>query len=144
MTKILGIDPGRSTGWARISVSPEKRMVVHDFGVVKDPQLLELSDHIKDSDLVVVESFLVRPREARKGAFDYDPMETPQVIGALKLQCRLYDTPIVEQSPSVKPVGYGFVRQKYVRGKKGTHAMDALAHAAYYAVKKLQSKPLGL
>lgn len=144
MTKLLGIDPGRHIGWASVSVSDTKKLLVHEFGVSMDLTLDELSDHIKDSDLVVVESFLVRPREARKGAFDYDPMETPQVIGALKLLCRLLDTPIVEQNPSVKPVGYGFAGQKYVKGKKGQHAMDALAHAAYYAVKHLHSKPLGL
>jgi hypothetical protein len=142
--KLLGIDPGKHIGWAVVSVSPEKKMLVHALGVSMDLTLDELSDHIKDSDLVIVESFLVRPREARKGAFDYDPMETPQVIGALKLLCHLLGKPIVEQNPSVKPVGYGFVKQKYVRGKKGTHAMDALAHAGYYAVKHLHSKPLGL
>jgi hypothetical protein len=142
--KLLGIDPGKHIGWAVVSVSPEKKMVVHSLGVSEDLTLDELSDHIKDSDLLIIESFLVRPKEARKGAFDYDPMETPQVIGALKLLCHLYKKPFVEQNPSVKPVGYGFARQKYVAGKKGTHALDALAHAAYYAVKNLNSKPLGL
>jgi hypothetical protein len=142
--KLLGIDPGKHIGWAVVSVSPEKKMLVHEFGVSMDLTLDELSDHIKDSDLLIIESFLVRPKEARRGAFDYDPMETPQVIGALKLLCHLYGKRFVEQNPSVKPVGYGFVRQKYVPGKKGTHAMDALAHAAYYAVKHLHSKPLGL
>ena len=66
-------------------------MIVHSLGVSEDLTLDELSDHIKDSDLVIVESFLVRPKEARKGAFDYDPMETPQVIGALKLLCHLLE-----------------------------------------------------
>lgn len=143
MAKLLGIDPGKTTGWGLIRVDENRKIHVLQFGQTRDPTLLEIQDYLSDADLIVYEGWLTRPGDARKGSFDYDPMITPQVIGALKLQSQLLGKQVVEQSPSIKPPGYGFLGRKYVKGKKGQHQWDALAHAVYYAVKHLQAKPVG-
>lgn len=141
--KILGLDPGRSTGWGVISVDPDtKKMSVLNYGVTKDQTLVDILPDMKTVDRIVFETFEIRPGEARKGAFDWDPMETPQVIGALKCLSRLYDLPIFPQSPSVKPVGYGFLNLKYVKGKQGMHSTDGLVHAAFYAVRNNLAVPI--
>lgn len=144
MTKLLGIDPGKTTGWGLIRVDENRKIHVLQFGQTRDTTLLEIRDYLSDADLIVYESWLTRPGDARKGSFDYDPMITPQVIGALKLQCQLLGKQVAEQSPSVKPPAYGFLGRKYQKGKKGQHQWDALAHAVYYAVKHLKAKPVGL
>ena len=140
--KILGIDPGRTTGWAMLTFNDKGINTTLNFGETKDLNLLEIQNRIEEADQVVYESFLLRPKQARKGSFDWDPMETPQVIGSLKLLCRQLGKPIAEQNPSIKPVGYGFANMKYVPGKKGMHAQDAICHAFYYAVKNVGLKPI--
>jgi len=144
MKLLLGIDPGESTGWASVTLNETGVLKVVDFGVSRDLTTHELSDRISDSDLMIIESFLVDPAMSRKGAFDHSDMKTIQVIGALKLQSRLHDTPFVEQSRSVKPVGYGYLRMTYVKGKKNMHSTDAMAHAVFWAVKHAGAKPLGI
>lgn len=143
--KLFGIDPGHSTGWASVTLEIETgKLSVVEFGVSQDLTTHELSDQIADHDLMIVESFLVDPAKSRTGAFDHSDMKTVQVIGALKLQSRLHGTPICEQSRTVKPVGYGYIRMKYVQGKKNMHSTDAIAHAVYWAVRHVGAKPFGV
>lgn len=140
--KILGIDPGKTTGWGLVTFGEDGHHTAIKFGTSKDPNLLDILDLILEADHIVYENFFVRPNQARRGSFDWDPMVTPQVIGALKLLCHQHGKPISEQSPSVKPVGYGFASLNYKKGKKGTHEFDALAHAFYCAVKNFGLKPV--
>jgi hypothetical protein len=144
MRKLFGIDPGESTGWASVTLAETGVLKIVEFGISRDLTTHELSDQIADHDLMIVESFLVDPAMSRTGAFDHSDMKTVQVIGALKLQSRLHGTPIVEQSRTVKPLGYGYCRMKYVKGKKGMHSEDAMAHAVFWAVKNAGAKPLGI
>jgi hypothetical protein len=139
---VLGLDPGVTTGWGVIEANEDLKLKVLQFGMTKDQTLLEVQDWFRKSDLVVIESFLVRPKHARTGAFDWDPLDTVQVIGAAKLLCRICETPYTEQQASQKPVGYGFLKKKYVQGKKNMHAWDALAHAAFYLVKNGKARPV--
>jgi len=142
--RVLALDPGGSTGWAVVHQDESRKTKVVDFGILrKDLTLTGIEHWFAKVDLVVCESFLTRPKEARTGAFDYDPMETSQVIGVAKVLARLHSVPIVEQSASVKPVGYGFANQKYVKGKKNMHAWDAVAHGIYYLVRQKNGLPLG-
>lgn len=143
MTLILALDPGKNTGWGMIRVADGRTLPTGQLGVCLDQTLLELEPQFVEADLIVCESFEVRPKLARAGAFDWDPMETPQVIGAMKALAKRLNKKVVMQSPSVKPVGYGYCGMVYVKGKKGMHMQDALAHAVYYAVKTLKANPLG-
>jgi len=142
VTKILGIDPGKTTGWANITLEGNK-IELGIFGNTKDTTLVDLIPDIKKADLVVYEAWLTRPKHLQRGAFDWDPMITPQVIGSLLTLCKALERPEpVKQQPSIKPVGYAFAGMKYVPGKQGMHWQDALAHAVFYAVKKLGALPV--
>lgn len=140
---ILGLDPGKNTGYAVIDLQERKIKPTGEIGVEKNGQVDEIIlPLIQKADLVVMEDFLVRPDKARKGNFDYSNMIAPQVIGKIELACKLTSTEFVKQPSSVKPPAYGYSNQKYVSGKKGMHWQDAFAHAVYYAVKKLNALPL--
>lgn len=142
---LFGIDPGETTGWAVVKFRTETReLKVVDFGESRDPTTFDLTDHIRNCDLMIVENFLVDPTKSRTGAFDHSDMLTIQVIGALRLQARLHEKRVVLQSRSVKPVGYGYLRRTYVKGKRGMHTWDAMAHAVFWAVKNVDAKPLGI
>ncbi len=138
---VLGIDPGKSTGLALIQVDGKTILPV----VTEVSRDLTTSDYahlLERADILVVENFRVRPNKARQGSFDWDPMVTTQVIGALQLQARQKNKILVLQEPAVKPVGYGWSNMKYQVGRKGMHWQDALAHAVYYAVKNLAANPV--
>lgn len=133
--KILGVDPGKSTGLAIIEITNKKPRLT-EARVSKDTTCFEWKDWLSEVDHIVVEDFKVRPGKARRGAFDYQQMETPKVISAIETLARLLDKTVILQQPSVKPIGYGFAQLKYVPGKQGVHIQDAAAHAMYFAVKR--------
>ena len=140
--KILGLDPGKTTGWALIEIK-NKKIVPINKGHDKDMSMIGQAEYIKEADLVVIEDFLVDPKFAKRGAFNYNDMPAPQVIGSIKTLCQLTRTPWEMQSPSVKPVGYGFLGKTYKKGAKDMHSWDALAHVVYYVVKKRLAVPPG-
>ena len=74
---ILGLDPGVSTGWGLVQAEKGQSLKVLQFGVTQDQSLLELDSQFEECDRVVIENWKVRPKEARKGSFDWDPMITP-------------------------------------------------------------------
>ncbi len=142
--KILGIDPGGSTGWANIEVN-NKIISLGIFGVTKDMTLVTIGDQIRDTDIVVYEGFWLRPDKARRGDFDWQSNSAEQVIGSLMTLCNLFQKQqVVKQQPSQRVPGYAFAGMKYVKGKKGQHSQDALAHAVYYAVKVLRALPVSV
>lgn len=140
--KILGIDPGGTTGYSLIEVR-DKTIHALKWGETKDKLLLEIVPYIIQADTIVYENFLLRPGMARSGAFDWKSNVTEQVIGSLKTLAALHERKIEKpQEPAQKPIGYGFANLKYVPGKKGTHWQDAHAHAVFFAVKKLGANPV--
>lgn len=138
---LLGIDPGGTTGWAKAELDEDHIIRPVDFGETTDPTGIELMPFLQEADRIIVENFLIDPRYARSGAFDYDSMIAPQVIGSLKTLVSQIGKEIVLQPSSIKPVGYGYLGKKYRKGKRGMHRWDALAHIYYYAVKHLQALP---
>lgn len=143
MTLILGIDPGKNSGYCVVRLTDRKIEPTGEFGVDKNESVAEITKLINKCDIVVCEDFLIRPDKARKGNFDYNNMVAPRVIGKIELLCEMSGTKLAKQPASVKPPAYGFSNQKYVPGKKGQHWQDAYAHACYYAVKKMNAKPIG-
>ncbi len=141
MTLVLGIDPGKTTGLGLIEVlAPSIKLKT--MRESKDETAADYLDLLREADVIVVENFQVRPDKARTGSFDWNDMIAPQVIGAIRAVSASLGKTIVLQPPSIKPVGYGWSNQRYVKGKKGMHQQDALAHAVYYAVKNLKALPL--
>lgn len=143
MTKVLGLDPGKTTGVALILIENDVIKPPLYFGETKDTTLLDIGELFLAADIIVIEDFKTRPKKARQGAFDWDNMIAPQVIGAAKVLAATHKKPWVLQQPALKPVAYGLANQKYVAGKKGQHRQDALAHAVYYSVKALNAFPVG-
>ena len=139
--KILGVDPGGTTGLAIIQIQDKKITPVW-IGQSKDQSTKEYVQQIIEVDVLVVEDWKTDPRKSQRGAFSYDPMITTRLIGKLELLAEQHGKKFVLQPNSIKPVGYGFSNQVYVPGKKGMHQQDALAHAVYYAVRVLGANPV--
>jgi len=101
MVKVLAIDPGKSTGWAEIYIE-DNVIKLGMFGVCKDTTLVELIPNIKEADHLVYEAWLTRPKHLQRGAFDWDPMITPQVIGSFLTLCKALEKPEpAKQQPSI-------------------------------------------
>lgn len=137
----LGLDPGKTTGVALIEVI-EKRPTILDIQETKDVTLLAIKHLFEKCDVVVCEDFLVRPHKAKAGAFDWNDMVAPRVIGAATLLAQMFEKKFVLQQPAIKPVGYGFSNQTYKKGKQGMHIQDAVAHAVFYLVKNHLAVPV--
>lgn len=131
---ILGIDPGRTTGLALLSIN-EKRATLVEAQESKDMTAIEYNWLLVKADYIICEDFKVRPMKARKGNFDWSDMETPRVLGSIRTLSKLLGKDVVLQQPTIKPMGYGFAHLHYIAGKKGLHIEDAAAHAMYFAVK---------
>lgn len=140
--RILGIDPGKNTGYSVVQLEGRKLRPTGELGVCKNESIDAIKDLIESIDLVVIEDFLIRPDKARKGNFDYNNMVAPRIIGKIELLCELTGTRLEKQPASVKPPAYGISNMKYVPGKKGMHWQDAHAHACYYAVRNLNALPI--
>ena len=140
MKYFLGIDPGGTTGLALVSVNDKKPTLV-EVMASKDLTTKEYQWLLKKADLLIIENFRLRPKNARDGSFDWSDMETPKIIGAIEMWAQLNDKVLVKQEPSIKPMGYGYCHMKYVKGKKGLHIQDAAAHAMFYLVTNNLSLP---
>jgi hypothetical protein len=140
--KLLGIDPGKTTGWATIEVI-DNQIKLGLFGNTSDQTLVKLKEQIEWADVIVYEGFWLRPDKARLGHFDWQQNVAEQAIGSLLTLCKLYQkSKVVKQQPSQKLPGYGFSGQTYKKGAKGKHWQDALAHACFYAVSQLKAQPV--
>jgi len=136
MINILGIDPGKTTGLVVLLINEETKKATLDKAWTSgDLTAIEYNDDLKLADYIVVEDFKVRPGKAQKGSFDWSPMETPKLIGSIQTLAALLGKKVILQQPTIKPMGYGFARMLYKKGKPGTHVQDAAAHAMYYAVR---------
>lgn len=140
---LQGYDPGGTTGWATVLLNDEHKLIPVNFDHDKDTSMQNQIERIREADLVIIENWRTDPKYAKSGAFDQDEMIAPQVIGSLKTLCKIWDIPFVLQPSSIKPVGYGYLGKPYVKGKKGMHKWDALAHVVYYAVRHLAAMPPG-
>jgi len=145
--KIFACDPGESIGWGRILFDEDsKRMSILGTGVEKigsqPTKTCEFfREQTEDSDLFVVENYIVNPKvygHTHQG----DSGFALRQIGMLQMRAVELSKQIVLQMPTVKPPGYGFLGRKYVRGKKEQHGWDALAHATYYLVTVHGMQPL--
>lgn len=140
MIKILGIDPGKTTGLAMLHIE-DKKAKLDLAETSSDLTAVEYYDLLKKADFIIVEDFKVRPQKAQKGSFDWSQMETPKLIGSIQTLAALIGKKVVLQQPTIKPMGYGFARMIYKKGKPGTHIQDAAAHAMYYAVRQNLCSP---
>ncbi len=128
---ILGVDPGGTTGLARLHVGEEGPwwQIAEQ---VRDKEMFSWLDHAELPDVVVVEDFIARPKltDGR-----WTELPTAKLIGAIEYWAHTKGVRFILQQPSCKPVGYAKAGLEYKKGKQGTHMQDAMAHAAFYASK---------
>jgi len=130
MTLYLGIDPGKTTGYAWVSYR-EKQMILHDFGEVKWPDFmewvqrwrLESLKYLQDDEnvIVVCEDFILR-----KSA-DWTPTPVTKQIGVCYGKAYDLGWHFTVQQPMIKPAGYKMAKYKGTP----THWTDAYVHAVF-------------
>ena len=147
--KLLGLDPGKTTGYAMIHlIEDESGRTISptlQYGNCTDRELIEIRHLIEEADIICYEGWRTFTNKARSGALDQKEIYAEQAIGSMKtlLRLRTGDPPKIHENLSgLKPVAYGYANMKYVKGKKGMHWQDALAHAVYCAVDKYHWPPV--
>lgn len=142
MIRLMAVDPGKSNGFAIVKYEPIDYLLwLEKIGTLTENELYSLLAEVGPLDELVVENFLNRPSKTRKGAFDWSNNHTSQVIGALRLWTVQTKTTLVMQEPAQKVPGYGYLRKKYVPGRREVHHYDALAHAAFRLVSHYKLPP---
>lgn len=96
----------------------------------------------KAVDVVVCESFKLNP--AKAGAQSWSYLETPQLIGFLRMVCWEHGRPFITQDPSTKArfadevlEGIGIIEKRgkkhYCMGREtNLHKRDAIRHGIYF------------
>lgn len=142
--KILAVDPGKNNGVALGEIIDSK-ITLRYAGVLQPDKYYEFLQKIIREELpvdeIVLEDWKTRPKEARAGAFDFDTMLTARMIGATDFVGFLLGIPVILQQASIKPVGYGYSGQKYVKNAQNRHHLDAAAHLIYRAVAHYKCVP---
>lgn len=128
---ILALDPGNHTGWyIHQSIGPYDRGGTILENHVEVAELLRLWR----PDIVVIERFNLYPHMAKSLAWNsFYPCE---VIGVIRYLCQVYNTPLVEQAPSVKKY-YGGTKDDWDLMKQHSttvteHTKDAYMHYRYF------------
>lgn len=139
--KLLSLDPGLSTGWAYFEDSK-----ITGFGILKITkpgfkELYEWLDNLPKFDQIVSESYIIK--NYGEGGFDhnFNTGDTLQIIGAIKAHAARTDTPIKEQSRTIKKIGSGWAFGKPYVKKSNQHDTDAIIHGVYYLVKECKVSP---
>ena len=131
---ILGIDPGKTSGFAIYSLIPKERDSLK-FERWWEVNISDYSPTLEGLTFVTkvgIEDFILRP--TGKGSFltkgkGYHTLDTAKLIGRVEQWAYTNKIQCVVNQPAEKPMGYKMAKLPYVAGKQGTHMMDAAAHA---------------
>lgn len=157
--KLLGVDPGISTGWAIWDQHTQQwsgagvlllRKIAKGRYTIPGSDTAswiqrEMSDPLwmKGVTHIAIENYIQRPfkKEVKfKSGFSKEiefeqnlwiNQETAKVIGLFHALSLALNIPCFETEPSDKPFGYTLAGLTYEKGKKGTHIQDASAHARF-------------
>lgn len=129
--KVVAIDPGdRHVGFA--SWFKLERLV---YEVNAEEAVSRLEQILRRGDMLILEEFRLYPHHA--AAQSWSPMETSQMIGAMKLVAKQKGANVREQGASIKKATR---RQLKARGIKqvgeGTHARDAELHLLHFLLRE--------
>lgn len=141
--KVLALDPGERVGWATgwIYTEGPSELRVENHGITQlKPMALKVHEVAGDYDLIIYETFRLRPASAKQLIGSDFP--TVQFIGMVRLAAWLAGTKLVSQGPSIKatadkviPVQYPDIdaRIKALPASHDeSHDGDALRHLAFY------------
>lgn len=138
--RIVSVDPGGTTGFAVFQTNEKLGKVSQrpvEIGEIKSAYFKEWVASLSNVNIWVVEDYIIRPSNKKAGGFDHTwgKGETLRKIGMLEYEAYLTGAEFVLQQPSLKPLAYKQMGAKYVKGKKGTHIYDAIAHGVHYIGK---------
>ncbi len=123
--KILGLDPGHTTGWAVVT---EEKILYKGFFPHYEEVTALLAEH--EPDIAVVEDFLLYPWKSQQLA--WNNMKTVQNLGVIRYLLDEADVPYVLQAASLV--------KKHSRRLPGSyssaHERDAVTHAIVYLVRQ--------
>ena len=144
MIHLYGFDPGKTTGFFH-GLIRDGKMAPLDAKEMDYKQVLKwCADEIENPELghtiLIAEDYTIDPITSGY-SHQGDKGLAMRLLGALELTATLAGYPFVLQQRDRKPAGYGFAGGKYVKGKKGQHMQDALAHVTYYAVTQKMMVP---
>lgn len=133
---IMAVDPGATTGWALFDSRSQKPV---EIGEVRKEEFQEWLDLWEEYpvDTWVVEDYIIRPPNRKQGGHDHfwNKGDTLRLIGAIQRTAHTTEAEFVLQQPSLKPLAYKQMGAEYVKGKKGMHIQDAVAHGVHYIGK---------
>lgn len=147
--KVMGIDPGGTTGYVYGEIE-QRELLVTGWGEEADQQVLcELVDNALryGCEVVVIERWV-----SMGGVRSFEP-EALEIIGTVRYLCQIYHVPLVMQGAAeAKTFGYAARIKPYQTeegghvGHKGAgHALMALRHTLLYAKTRHMTKdPAGL
>lgn len=128
---ILGVDPGKTTGVAVLQTNPWEVISIEEVDESHFSQ--KMWALIRASERVACEDFILRPGKSDFMQGRWTILSTVKLIGRIEALCWAARKPLTIQQPAIKPTGYKLAGATYQKGKKGTHMLDGLAHAAYLA-----------
>ena len=129
---ILSIDPGHISGYFLFTDNGEDTAV---FGQVDEKGLFDFLTTLERPSLIIIEKFPLYGHKALQQTGS--SMETPQIIGMVKMYAHQKDVPVVEQPASILPIAEMWSGVK-VNGKGGhaqSHWKSAYNHGWYYLQK---------
>lgn len=141
---IYGLDPGGvHNGWVHTEIQDRNVRLVNALEMSPteiECWYVEMLSSTEPARLVV-EDYIIQPA-VHKYSHEGDKGVALRLIGGAQLLCRANpNLTLILQSKIRKPLGYGYLGEKYVKGKQGRHILDALAHVMYYAVQHKLAEP---
>lgn len=125
MTKLLGLDPGESTGFVIVTATPGSRTAtVTEFGVLRLWHGLGTLAKRTRPDIIIYERWRLYPWAARN--LTWSELPSVQVVGVLKFVSEMLSIPCIGQNASFRK-NYKLPKSRF-RQVDTKHARDALQH----------------
>lgn len=134
MANIIGVDPGKMTGWAEFD---DKGNMLRMGQFPVDVMLDFLNTYPFKVERVVYEDFrLLRKRAMQQVGSRF---EASQIIGALKGFCRARGVPANAQDSSILSIAYMHAGLVQPGDHSKSHEWDAYVHVHHYLLKHKRS-----
>lgn len=127
---VLAVDPGA----AHVGVASYRDRQIKACEIDADKWLQEFDKSVGCFDIVVIEAFVLYPHKAMTQS--WSPMETSEMIGAMKWIASEAGVEVVEQGADIKiPTRRQCVARRLHYKHSSGHASDALLHLYYYLLR---------
>lgn len=125
-TFVLSVDPGDSTGLCRWT--PQGELI--ERWIMSSEETIGYLARTDDYEAIVVEDFRLRHGKAVQQTGSR--FEASQVIGAIRMYCRIHGAALYRQEPNILPVAQLHSGVKPPANHKLSHDIDAYNHGYYF------------